>query len=61
MGEENIMNRTTLGKLIVGTARGSQKVRIVYGAQLQALQRAFAARVMPKIEQIRRDHRRAFG
>jgi hypothetical protein len=54
-----IMTRVTLGKLVVDTARGETRERVIPAAVVKDLRRDLSERVTPKIEEIREEQRRA--
>lgn len=53
------MVRVTLGKLVVETAQGAEKVRAISAEEIKELHRDISERVAPKIEEIRDKQRRA--
>ena len=53
------MDRVTLGKLVLETARREQKERTLAPEQVQQVHRDISERVTPKIEEIREEQRRA--
>lgn len=54
------MSNTTLGRVILQAARGSDKEVRTTRDETGKLQREMAARVSPKIDSIRAEQRRAF-
>lgn len=53
------MKRVTLGKLVVGTARGNTRERVIPAKEIRELRRDISERITPKIEEIREEQRRA--
>jgi hypothetical protein len=53
------MKRVTLGKLVVATARGETRERVIPAKEIQELRRDISERITPKIEVIREEQRRA--
>jgi hypothetical protein len=53
------MKRATLGKLVVDTARGDTRERIIPANEIQELRRDISERITPKIEEVREGQRRA--
>lgn len=53
------MKRVTLGKLVVNTARGNTRERIIPANEIGELRRDISERITPKIEEIREEQRRA--
>jgi hypothetical protein len=54
-----IMKRVTLGKLVMDTARGDKRERVIPAKEIKELRRDISERITPKIEEIREEQRRA--
>jgi hypothetical protein len=53
------MKRVTLGKLVIDTARGDKRERVIPAKEIKELCRDISERITPKIEEIREEQRRA--
>jgi hypothetical protein len=57
--KRKVVSRVTMGRLVLETAQGPLKVRSVSPEEVRELSRDISQRIMPKIDEIRDEQRRA--